>query len=125
MTLNAGIPISHALSLTIQPTNDPSFTNIIKRLNSQVRSGVQLHRAMRSSPCFTPLLIQMTKTGEESGQLDAMLFKTADIMENTIERTLNRFSQLLEPLIMIVLGVLIGGLVTGMYLPIFKLGCII
>lgn len=125
ITLNAGIPISNALSLTIQPSNNPSFNHTIHRLNRQVRSGIQLHRAMRSFPCFTPLLIQMTKTGEESGQLDTMLFKAADMMDNDIERMLNRFSQLLEPLIMIVLGVLIGGLVTGMYLPIFRLGSII
>ncbi len=125
ITLSAGIPISNALALAVQPGADPIFSNTIKRLSRHVRSGVQLHRAMRASPCFTPLLIQMTKTGEEAGQLDAMLFKTADMMDSDIERLLNRFSQLLEPLIMIILGVLIGGLVTGMYLPIFKLGSIV
>lgn len=125
ITLSAGIPISNALALAVQPGSDPVFNNTIKRLSRHVRSGVQLHRAMRSFPCFTPLLIQMTKTGEEAGQLDTMLFKTADMMDCEIERLLNRFSQLLEPLIMMILGVLIGGLVTGMYLPIFKLGSVI
>jgi type IV pilus assembly protein PilC len=125
ITLSAGIPIATALSLVAQTSHDALFLTTLKQLGRQVRCGMQLHRAMHTSNLFSPLLIQMTKTGEEVGQIDHMLLKTADIMDADIERVLNRFSQLLEPLIMIVLGVLIGGLVTGMYLPIFKLGSII
>jgi len=125
MTLTAGIPINQALTLTCNPTQPTSFTIAIKRVNRQVRSGMRLHQAMLNAQCFPPLLIQMTKIGEESGQLDSLLLKSADIMDQEIERLLNRLIQLLEPLIMVILGVLIGGLVTGMYLPIFKLGSII
>lgn len=125
ITLGAGIPITHALTLATPANGDIQLNTAIKRLRLQVRAGIPLHRAMKSFSCFNPLLVQMTQTGEEAGQLDTMLLKTADIMDSHIERTLNRFSQLLEPLIMAILGVLIGGLVIGMYLPIFKLGSII
>ncbi|MHB1221938.1 MAG: type II secretion system F family protein, partial [Gammaproteobacteria bacterium] len=81
-----------------------------------------LHRGMAELHFFPPMLLQMTKIGEESGQLDRMLHKSADFLEAEIEQWITRFNQLLEPLIMLVLGVLIGGLVIGMYLPIFNLG---
>lgn len=125
VTLGAGIPIGSALTLAIHPHSEVEFESAIKKLGRQVRSGMQLHRAMRLSPLFPPLLLQMTQTGEEAGQLENMLLKTADMLDSDIEHALNRFSQLLEPLIMVILGVLIGGLVTGIYLPIFKLGNII
>jgi len=125
ITLQAGIPISNALTIASHSNNNPPFTHNVRQLSRRVRSGTSLHHALQVSPIFPPLLIQLCKTGEDTGQLDLMLFKAAEIMEADIERRLHRFGQLLEPLIMVILGVLIGGLVAGMYLPIFKLGSII
>jgi type IV pilus assembly protein PilC len=125
LTLQAGMPISAALTLAAEPCRDPLFQHTTRQVSRRIRSGMPLHRAMKPFSLYPALLIQLIQTGEESGQLDSMLAKAADMMDTDIERLLHRFSQLLEPLIMLILGVLIGGLVTGMYLPIFKLGSII
>jgi len=120
LTLTAGIPLTDALLLT--SSLDQDFHPTLRHLQTKIRSGLQLHRAMETLPCFPLLMIQMIKVGEESGKLEHMLDKLADFFESDIDQLLHQLTQLLEPLIMIVLGVLIGGLVMGMYLPIFKLG---
>ncbi|MFZ2315400.1 MAG: type II secretion system F family protein [Gammaproteobacteria bacterium] len=117
----AGIPITDALLLSAS-TNHQATARAFALLHNKVRAGQQLHRGMAELRFFPPMLLQMTKIGEESGQLDRMLHKSADFLEAEIEQWITRFNQLLEPLIMLVLGVLIGGLVIGMYLPIFNLG---
>lgn len=117
----AGIPITDALLLSISTTHQAT-ARAFALLYNKVRAGQQLHRGMAELPFFPPMLLQMTKIGEESGQLDRMLHKSADFLEAEIEQSIKRFNQVLEPLIMLVLGVLIGGLVIGMYLPIFNLG---
>ena len=81
-----------------------------------------MHQAMETLTVSPVLVRQMIKVGEESGTLDALLLKTADLLETGLEARVNTLTQLLEPLIMCVLGVLIGGLVIGMYLPVFNLG---
>ena len=122
IALSAGIPILDALGLTAGICHHQALTKSIRQLRASLSAGRRLHQAMEPLPAFPLLLRQMTKVGEEAGSLDAMLLKTAYLMETELDARLFQFTQLLEPLIMSVLGVLIGGLVIGMYLPIFNLG---
>lgn len=122
MTFAAGMPITNALKLIMHAGHPLEFTDLIVKLHSNITSGLQLHQAMGALPYFPDLMIQMVKIGEESGMLDQLLNKVASFFEADIDHTIHHFSQLLEPLIMLMQGVLIGGLVVGMYLPIFKLG---
>ncbi|RDI41787.1 Type II secretion system protein F [Aquicella lusitana] len=121
ISLMAGIPLIDALKLTANACSDPVFLTVINTLRNKVSAGHALHQAMQTYP-FPQLMIQMVKIGEESGQLEPMLDKIAEFLDTEIEQLMGYFNQLLEPLIMVVLGVLIGGLVIGMYLPLFKLG---
>jgi type IV pilus assembly protein PilC len=125
MTFTAGIPIMDSLKLIMHSHTNLEFSHTMIELRSKMNSGLQLHQAMQSLPYFPDLMIQMVKTGEESGSLDALLNKTAVFFESDIDELVSQFVRLLEPLIMLVLGVLIGGLIIGMYLPIFKLGSVI
>lgn len=125
MMFAAGIPILHALKLVTHSESNSAFNQAILQLRHQLSSGLQLHAAMQTLPYFPNLMIQMVKMGEESGSLDLLLQKVAGFFESDIDHLINQFSHLLEPLIMLVQGVLIGGLIIGMYLPIFKLGSII
>jgi type IV pilus assembly protein PilC len=122
LTLSAGIPITNALLLTTHVCGNDTFANLVINLHKKVNAGVNLHQAMTMMGSFPTLMIQMVKIGEESGMLEPMLNKFADFIEADMDQLLQRLNLLLEPLIMLVLGVLIGGLVIGMYLPIFKLG---
>jgi len=124
LTFAAGIPIINGLQYVTE-TSDAEFHMTLIKLRQKVSSGIQLHIAMAEFCEFPIMMIQMVKIGEESGLLDVMLNKSTEFLEADIEQFLRRFSQLLEPLIMVVLGVLIGGLVIGMYLPLFKLGNVI
>jgi type IV pilus assembly protein PilC len=87
-----------------------------------VSTGTSLTAAMQNSNVFPNMVVQMTSIGEESGSLDAMLSKVADFFEQEVDDAVEALSSLMEPMIMVVLGVLIGGMVVAMYLPIFKLG---
>ena len=122
---NSGIPITEALTISANTSDNHIYIQAIHSLQNEVASGQQLHTAMLNNPLFPPMTIQMIKVGEESGALDKMLEKIADLYESDIDHMISNLSHLLEPLIMVVLGVLIGGLVIGMYLPIFKLGMVI
>jgi type IV pilus assembly protein PilC len=122
IALAAGIPILQALQLTASLTGNNDVTRAIHRLRYSVTTGISLHQSMEAHTVFTVLVRQMIKVGEESGSLDALLLKTADILETDLDARVHTLTQLLEPLIMCVLGVLIGGLVIGMYLPVFNLG---
>jgi type IV pilus assembly protein PilC len=122
MTLTAGISITEALLLASQAVDDLEFTTVIIHLRHKISSGLQLHASMTSFAYFPSFVVQMIKVGEESGSLALMLNKVADFLESETEQLLNQVGQLLEPLIILILGVLIGGLVIGLYLPIFKLG---
>ena len=122
LTFASGIPITDALRLTANACGHRELAATITLLRSKISTGLQLHHAMEMSALFPILMIQMVKIGEESGMLEHMLDKIADFFESDIDQLVNRIGQLVEPLIMLVLGVLIGGLVIGMYLPIFKLG---
>jgi type IV pilus assembly protein PilC len=122
MCFKSGLTILDSLRLMTQPDQRPGFAYILYQLRSQINGGQLLHAAMQKQAFFPPLMIQMIKTGEETGKIDLMLDKIADFYESDIDHFIGKLTQLLEPLIMVILGVLIGGLVIGMYLPVFKLG---
>ncbi len=123
--ISAGIPIVEALHMTKESSQHPLFLQALNSLQFNIASGQRIHQAMLRGQLFHPLMIHMVKVGEETGALDVMLEKVAEFYESEIDHWVNTFSQLLEPLIIIILGVLIGGLVFAMYLPIFKLGTVI
>jgi type IV pilus assembly protein PilC len=95
------------------------------RIKDEVSQGTQLQTAMRNTGLFPNMAIQMVSIGEESGSLDNMLAKVADFYEAEVDNAVDALTSLLEPLIMSVLGVLVGGLIVAMYLPIFKLGAVV
>jgi type IV pilus assembly protein PilC len=96
-----------------------------KQIQSEVSTGTSLTVAMQNANVFPNMVIQMVSIGEESGQLDQMLSKVADFFEAEVDDAVEAMSSLMEPMIMVVLGTLIGGMVVAMYLPIFKLGAVV
>jgi len=96
-----------------------------RKIQSEVSIGTSLTSAMQSSELFPNMVNQMVAIGEESGALDSMLSKVADFFEAEVDDAVEALSSLMEPMIMVVLGVLIGGMVIAMYLPIFKLGAVV
>jgi type IV pilus assembly protein PilC len=124
-TFSAGIPLLESLKLLETNTNNHIFNQAILRLQLEISRGLQLHTAMQLTRTFPPLMVQMIKVGEDAGKLETMLEKIAILYEQDVEHFIQNIKQLLEPLIMIILGVLIGGVVIAMYLPVFKLGTVI
>lgn len=122
ITLSAGIPIIDALTLSANACDDLAFFQTHIFIRNKVASGIQIHQALASIAHIPAFITQMVRIGEESGKLADMLANCADLLEAQLNRNLKQLSQLLEPLIMLVLGALIGGMVIGMYLPIFNLG---
>jgi type IV pilus assembly protein PilC len=123
--LKAGVTITDALTMLVNLDNNSAIKNALTRLHHDINAGNRLHTAIQMNNVFPPLMAQMIKIGEESGSLEAILEKIAEFYEADISYWINNFSHLLEPLIIMILGVLIGGLVIAMYLPIFKLGTVI
>lgn len=121
----AGIPMTEALKILVNSTGNLLYKNAIDRLYLDIFAGKQMHFAMQNGKLFPPMMIQLIEIGEESGSLEKMLTKIADFYESDLDHLMGHLSRLLEPLIMIILGVVIGGLVIAMYLPIFKLGAVI
>lgn len=122
LTLAAGIAIVDALKLIRTLCTQKEFISNATYLQHKISAGLQLQDAMIGLTYFPSFMTQMVKVGEDSGTLDEMLEKTADFFEAEIEHLLTQWSQLIEPLLMLGLGALIGGLIIGIYLPIFKLG---
>ncbi|MDR3478519.1 MAG: type II secretion system F family protein [Gammaproteobacteria bacterium] len=122
---SAGIPLLNALKMMSDFSNNSIFTTAVATLKNEIATGHDLYHAMQVSRVFPHLMIQMVRVGEESGSTEQMLEKIASFYETETDEWINNFSHLLEPLIIIILGVLIGGIVIAMYLPIFKLGAII
>jgi type IV pilus assembly protein PilC len=118
----AGVPLVEALVSVAKASGNIVFEDAINVMRDQVASGQQLQLAMQQSNLFPNMAVQMVAIGEESGSLDAMCGKVADFYEEEVDNLVDALTSLLEPLIMSVLGVLVGGLVVAMYLPIFKLG---
>lgn len=121
----AGVPLMEALESVAGATGNVVYTNAVLEMREQVSSGVQLQLSMRSVNMFPNMMVQMVAIGEEAGSLDTMLSKVADFYEEEVDNAVDSLSSLLEPLIMAVLGILVGGLVIAMYLPIFKLGSVV
>ncbi len=124
-TFAAGVPLVEALDSVAGATGNIVFKDAVLKVKQDVTSGMQLNFSMRTTGVFPSMAIQMTAIGEESGALDAMLDKVASYYEAEVDNAVDGLTALMEPLIMSVLGVLIGGLVIAMYLPIFQLGSVV
>ena len=118
----AGVPLVEALDSVAGSAGNQVYFLATKRIQGEVSTGTNLTSAMSNTSLFPNMVIQMVQIGEESGQLDSMLSKVADYYDREVDDIVARMSALLEPIIMVILGVLIGGLVIAMYLPIFKMG---
>jgi type IV pilus assembly protein PilC len=121
----AGVPLVEALQSVAGATGNIIYGEAVMRMRDDVSIGQQLQMSMRQANLFPHMVMQMVAIGEESGSLDSMLSKVADFYEEEVDNAVDSLSSLLEPLIMAVLGVLVGGLVIAMYLPIFKLGSVV
>jgi type IV pilus assembly protein PilC len=121
-TFAAGVPLVEALDSVAGATGNVVFKNAVTKVKQDVSTGMQLNFSMRSTGVFPMLAIQMTAIGEESGALDSMLDKVATYYEDEVDNMVDSLTSLMEPMIMAVLGVIVGGLVIAMYLPIFQLG---
>jgi type IV pilus assembly protein PilC len=118
----AGVPLVEALTSVAGATGNIVFEDATLRIRDEVSTGQRLQRSMEATGLFPNMVIQMIAVGEESGSLDQMAAKVADFYEADVDAAVDAMSSLLEPLIMAILGVLVGGMVIAMYLPIFKLG---
>ncbi len=121
-TFAAGVPLVEALTSVAGATGNIVYETAVLRMKDEVSTGQRLQRAMENTNLFPNMVNQMIAVGEESGSLDQMAGKVADFYELEVDAAVDSMSSLLEPLIMAILGVLVGGLVIAMYLPIFKLG---
>src|ERR1044072_3089473 len=121
----AGVPLVEALESVAGATGNIVFENAVLKMRDEVATGTRLQRAMENTGLFPNMVVQMIAVGEEAGALDEMSGKVASFYEAQVDNAVNAMSSLLDPLIMAVLGVLVGGLVIAMYLPIFKLGQVV
>jgi len=124
-TFAAGVPLVEALDSVSGATGNVVFKNAVNKVKQDVSTGMQLNFSMRSTGVFPTMAIQMTAIGEESGALDEMLDKVATYYEDEVDNMVDSLTSLMEPLIMCFLGVIVGGLVIAMYLPIFQLGDVV
>jgi len=122
---SAGVPLVEAMESVAGATGNIVYETAVLRMRDEVSTGQRLQRAMENTGLFPNMVVQMIAVGEESGSLDSMAAKVADFYELEVDTAVDGLSSLLEPLIMAILGVLVGGLVIAMYLPIFKLGAVI
>ena len=121
----AGVPLVESLDAVAGAAGNAIYANATKRIQTDVSTGQSLTNSMMSTHLFPNMVLQMVQIGEESGSLDAMLTKIADFYEREVDDAVAALSSLLEPLIIVFLGVIVGGLVVAMYLPIFKLGAVV
>jgi len=122
---SAGVPLVEALESVAGATGNIVYENATMKIRDEVSTGQRLQRAMENTGLFPNMVVQMIAVGEESGSLDTMSGKVASFYEEDVDNAVDSMSSLLEPLIMAILGVLVGGLVIAMYLPIFKLGAVV
>ena len=121
----AGVPLVEALESVAGATGNIVYEDAVMKMRDEVATGQRLQRAMENTGLFPNMVVQMIAVGEESGSLDTMSGKVASFYEEDVDNAVDSMSSLLEPLIMAILGVLVGGLVIAMYLPIFKLGAVV
>jgi len=124
-TFAAGVPLVDALDSVAGATGNVIFRSATMKVKNDVSSGMQLNFSMRTTGTFPTMAVQMTAIGEESGSLDEMLAKVATFYEDEVDNMVDGLTSLMEPMIMAVLGVLVGGLIIAMYLPIFQLGSVV
>jgi type IV pilus assembly protein PilC len=121
----AGVPLVEAMKSVAGATGNIVYQDGVLRMRDEISTGMRMQRAMENTGLFPNMVVQMIAVGEESGSLDEMAAKVADFYEADVDAAVDGLSSLLEPLIMVILGVLVGGLVIAMYLPIFKLGAVV
>jgi type IV pilus assembly protein PilC len=124
-TFAAGVPLVEALESVSGACGNVVYETAVLKVRDEVATGQRLQRAMENTGLFPNMVNQMIAVGEESGSLDDMASKVADFYEEEVDNAVDSMSSLLEPLIMSILGVLVGGLVIAMYLPIFKMGQVV
>jgi len=124
-TFAAGVPLVDALDSVAGATGNAVYRDAIQRIKNDVSSGTQLQASMRQQDVFPVMAVQLTAIGEESGNLDGMLQKVAEHYEGVVDDMVDNLTALMEPMIMAVLGVLVGGLIIAMYLPIFQMGQVV
>lgn len=124
-TFASGVPLVDALDSVAGATGNAVYRDAVMKIKGDVSSGTQLQASMKSAGVFPVMAVQLTAIGEESGNLDEMLEKVADHYEGVVDDMVDNLTALMEPMIMAVLGVLVGGLIVGMYLPIFQMGQVV
>jgi type IV pilus assembly protein PilC len=120
--LQAGIPLAEALAPTSAASGSPNLAQATQAMTQDIQEGHSLSKSMSKFNLFSAMTIQMCAIGEETGSLDAMLERAAKLMETDVNQQIGNLSTLLEPVIMVVLGTLIGGILLALYMPIFNLG---
>jgi len=121
----AGVPLVEAMDSVAGATGNIVYEQACRRIQEDIATGTQLQTSMIATGLFPNMVIQMVSIGEEAGSLDAMLSKVADFYESEVDNLVDNLTALMEPLIMSVLGILVGGLIVAMYLPIFQLGQVV
>jgi type IV pilus assembly protein PilC len=124
-TFASGVPLVDALESVAGATGNAIYRDAVLKIKDDVSSGTQLQASMKTTGVFPVMAVQLTAIGEESGNLDEMLEKVADHYEGVVDDMVDNLTALMEPMIMAVLGVLVGGLIVGMYLPIFQMGQVV
>lgn len=125
VTFKAGVPLVEALGIVAGATGNKTYEDAVLRMRDDVSVGYPVNMAMKQVNLFPHMVVQMTAIGEEAGALDTMLFKVAEYFEQEVNNSVDALSSLLEPLIMVFIGTVVGGMVIGMYLPIFKLASVV
>jgi type IV pilus assembly protein PilC len=125
VTFKAGVPLVDALATVAGATGNIVYENAVMRIKDDVATGYPLNVAMKQVGVFPHMVMQMTAIGEEAGALDTMLFKVAEFYEQEVNNAVDALSSLIEPMVMIVIGSVVGSMVIGMYLPVFKLAAAI
>ena len=125
VTFKAGVPLVEALDTVAGATGKTVYEKAVLRVRDDVAVGYPVNMSLKQTNLFPHMVIQMTAIGEEAGALDAMLFKVAEYYEQEVNNAVDALASLIEPLIMVFIGVVVGGMVIGMYLPIFKLAAVI
>jgi type IV pilus assembly protein PilC len=125
ITFAAGLPLVEALKSVAGSTGNYMFEKATNNIREEISNGQQMQFAMQNTEMFPNMVVQMRAIGEESGALEQMLTKVADFYEEEVDNAVDSLSSLLEPVIMSILGILVGGMVIAMYLPIFKLGAVV
>ncbi len=120
----AGVPLVEALESVAGATGNIVYSEAVLQMREQVATGIQLQQSMKNAELFPHMVVQMVAIGEEAGSVETMLAKVADFYEEEVDNAVDSLSSLIEPLIMAILGVLVGGLIVAMYLPIFMMGSV-